>query len=117
MTVLTYITPSDFYTARTDKKDLQGESMSIVLDKTTIAEVKVITRPSCQPCKATLRKFGSYDLTIVDSAINHDEAISLAASVGYASAPVVLVYDQEGTIIDHWSGFNPDRINAVLAAN
>jgi glutaredoxin-like protein NrdH len=89
--------------------------MSLVLDK--IAEVKVITRPSCQPCKATIRKFGSYDLTIIDSAIEREEALALAAEVGYLAAPIVVVYAEDGTIIDHWTGFNPDRINAVVGAN
>lgn len=88
--------------------------MSLVLER--IAEVKVITRPGCQPCKATLRRFGPYDVTIVDSAIDTDEALALAASVGYATAPIIVVYTEDGAIIDHWNGYNPERIDAVIGA-
>ena len=89
--------------------------MSLVLDK--VAEVKVITRPSCQPCKATLRRLGDREITIIDSSIDADVALALAASLGYAAAPIVVVYAEDGSIVDHWSGFNPDRIDSLLGAN
>jgi len=89
--------------------------MSTVLER--VAEVKVITRPSCQPCKATLRRFGDYDLTIIDSSIDTAEALELADSLGYASAPIIVVYAEDGSIVDHWSGFDADRIDSVIGAN
>lgn len=33
-----------------------------------------------------------------------------AKDLGYMQAPVVLVLDLEGNIIDHWSGFRPDKL-------
>jgi len=89
--------------------------MSLVLEK--VAEVKVITRPSCQPCKATLRRLGDREITIIDSSIDTAEALSLASSLGYAAAPIVIVYAEDGSIVDHWTGFDPARIDALLGAN
>jgi len=89
--------------------------MSTVLER--VAEVKVITRPACQPCKATLRRLGDREVTIIDSSVDTDEALALAASLGYAAAPIVVVYAEDGSIVDHWTGFDPARIDALLGAN
>jgi len=84
---------------------------------TDIAEVKVITRPACQPCKMTLRRFGDYDLTIIDSAVDSNTALDLANQLGYSAAPIVVVYDGDGNITDHWTGFVPDKIDSVVNAS
>jgi glutaredoxin len=105
---------------------------SSVLEK--ISEVKVITQPGCQPCKATLRRLGvqiaggsvvlssveeasaklGYKITILDTASEHgEEARTLASQLGYMSAPVVAVYDGDGNIIEHWSGFAPSKLDGI----
>ena len=106
---------------------------SSVLEK--ISEVKVVTQPGCQPCKATLRRLGvqiaggsivlssveeasaklGYKITILDtsSAERGEEARELAAQLGYMSAPVVAVFDGEGNIIEHWSGFSPSKLDVI----
>ena len=40
------------------------------------------------------------------------EAVDYVASLGYREAPVVVVTDGD-KVIDSWSGFSLDRINAL----
>lgn len=72
--------------------------------------VTVYAKPGCPPCNATCRALDKcgldylkIDVTADDSALEHIRAL------GYGSAPVVVAGD------DHWSGFRPDRINALVA--
>lgn len=43
------------------------------------------------------------------------EALAFIKSLGYSEAPVT-VLRQDGEVIDHWSGFSEDRIEALVAA-
>lgn len=69
------------------------------------------SKPLCVQCDATkraLNKAGvAYD--VVDVTEDAD-ALARIKSMGYAQAPVVI------TEQDHWSGFRPDKIKAVVAA-
>ena len=39
------------------------------------------------------------------------EALEAAKGLGYLQAPVVVVRDAENNIVDHWSGFRPEKID------
>lgn len=73
----------------------------------------VLTKPDCVQCSSTYRSLGkkklaysSVDISLPERAGWHAKAKDL----GYMQAPVVLVLDLEGNIIDHWSGFRPDKL-------
>ncbi len=70
--------------------------------------VKVYGVAGCVACDATCRSFDKkgvhYDY--VDLGLD-SVAAEYVASLGYKEAPVVIAGD------DHWSGFRPDRINAL----
>lgn len=77
---------------------------------TAAATITVYTKPACVQCDATykaLEKNGlDYEVVnIVDDAEAHDYVMSL----GYLQAPVVVVNEE------HWSGFRPDRIKALVS--
>jgi hypothetical protein len=44
------------------------------------------------------------------------EAHELVTSLGYAQAPIVIVRDESGGIVDSWSGFQPDNIEKYALA-
>lgn len=73
--------------------------------------VTVYSKPACVQCRATTRaldKAGiAYD--IVDITMD-DEARDYVMALGHLQAPVV----DTGT--ETWSGFRPDRIKALQAA-
>jgi glutaredoxin-like protein NrdH len=76
--------------------------------------VELLSKPACMQCDAT-------DLTLSEGKIEFTkrdmttdkEALALAKSFGFMQAPVVVVRDAAGAIIDKWSGFRPEKIAAL----
>lgn len=73
----------------------------------------VLTKPACVQCDSTKRSaakkglgYESVDISVPEGA----EWYAKAKELGYMQAPVVLVFDLAGVIIDHWSGFRPDKL-------
>ena len=62
--------------------------------------VTVYTKPQCVQCNMTYTK-----VDITEDA----QALEMVKSLGYMQAPVVIAGDE------HWSGFQPDKINALAA--
>ena len=71
--------------------------------------VKVLSKPRCVQCDATKRKLEKLGVAYeeVDLTVDAD-ALNEALSLGYQSAPVVIVGDK------HWSGFRPDKLEALV---
>lgn len=73
--------------------------------------ITVYTKPACVQCNATTRaldKAGlSYDLIDL---MEDADALDTVKALGYQQAPVVMAGG------DHWSGFRPDKIKALVAA-
>lgn len=76
--------------------------------------ITVYTKPDCVQCAATERRLGATPYGIEDA--QSSEATALIAELGHMRAPVVTLTDRHGKVIDHWSGFNPDRIDAAVRA-
>ena len=75
------------------------------------------TGPACMRCRLTeqaLAKAG-VGYAVVDITVNEAARTWIAGDLGYSEAPVVVVED--GTGQDHWSGFRPDNITRIAAAN
>jgi glutaredoxin-like protein NrdH len=69
----------------------------------------VYSNPACVQCDATKKAMDKLriDYQIVD--ISEDShAREYVMALGYLQAPVVVADD------DHWSGFRPDRIKALV---
>lgn len=73
----------------------------------------VYSKPDCVQCKATYRALDSkgLDYTVVDISENDAARDYVVEELGYRQAPVVVVDDN-----DHWSGFRPDQISRIVAA-
>ena len=69
--------------------------------------ITVYTKPACVQCAATERRLGSTPYAIEDA--QSPEAAALIAELGHMRAPVVVVRKND-EVVEHWSGFNPDRI-------
>jgi glutaredoxin-like protein NrdH len=75
----------------------------------------VYSLPDCVQCKATklyLEKRGvEYDEV---NLTQDNDAWELATkTLGYKSAPVVIVRDDDDNIIEHWNGFSPEKIGKL----
>lgn len=73
--------------------------------------ITVFSKPACVQCDATYRALNKHGLefTVVDISTDA-QALESVKALGYQQAPVVFA---DG---DHWSGFRPDRIKALVAA-
>ncbi|CAM3533476.1 glutaredoxin-like protein NrdH [Micrococcus flavus] len=73
--------------------------------------VTVYTKPACVQCNATYRALDkkgiAYD--VVDMS-QDPEALERVRGLGFMQAPVVV------TETDSWSGFRPDKIDALAEA-
>ncbi|MCQ9162944.1 NrdH-redoxin [Arthrobacter sp. STN4] len=78
------------------------------------ASVTIVSNPRCVQCKATYRDLARHSIphAIDEDVFSPDHALAL--SLGHSQAPVVLVRDSAtGILVDHWSGFQPDRIASL----
>ncbi|WP_099332969.1 glutaredoxin-like protein NrdH [Actinomyces minihominis] len=72
--------------------------------------ITVYSKPRCVQCDATYRALDKHGVSYETVDVSVDaEALQYIVGLGYNQAPVVIVGDS------HWSGFRPDRINAVVA--
>lgn len=71
--------------------------------------ITVFSKPACVQCNATYRALDKHglDYTIVDMS-KDAEALESVKALGYQQAPVVFAGG------DHWSGFRPDKIKALV---
>lgn len=76
--------------------------------------VEIYGKPQCVQCDATVRhaKRKNIDYEYFQFS-DHDIAQEIAREAGYMSAPVVIVKDDAGEIVNHWAGYSPDKLNAV----
>lgn len=72
-------------------------------------EITVYTKPACVQCNATYKALDKAGLEYRVVDISEDpEARDYVMALGYLQAPVVVAGD------DHWSGFRPDRVKALV---
>lgn len=81
-----------------------------------MTELVVYTKPGCVQCNATYRaldkkgiEYSSIDVSVAP------EDLEKIRALGYMQAPVVAKY-LDGEVVDHWSGFRPDKIDELVAA-
>ena len=78
--------------------------------------VTVYGKPACVQCNATnmkLQRLG-IEYEYIDVSTNAD-ALEYTKGLGYMSAPVVVTRNADGSMSDHWSGYQPDKLNALAA--
>lgn len=74
--------------------------------------VTVYTKPACVQCIATYRALDKQGIAYEKRDISMDpEARDYVMALGYLQAPVVVAGNT------HWSGFRPDRINALAGGS
>lgn len=72
-------------------------------------------KPQCVQCDATVRALGDTEYEVID--LTQDETALLAVKeLGYQQAPVVVCRFPSG-VEEHWSGFQPGKINDYKTAS
>ena len=68
----------------------------------------VYTKPNCVQCTMTKRALTEKGVPFEEADILDPQNLEAAKFLGYMAAPVVVAGD------DHWAGFRPDKINALV---
>lgn len=73
--------------------------------------ITLLSKPACGQCVATKLDLDKKGVSFeTDNIYNHMDTV---ADLGYMSAPVVLVRDEKGDIVDSWSGFRTEKISEL----
>jgi glutaredoxin-like protein NrdH len=75
--------------------------------------VTIYTKPDCMPCRATKRALTKRGVEYVEAPAR--EHVATLARYGYQAAPVIVVEDTTGEVVDHWSGYRPDKCDTLVA--
>lgn len=80
-----------------------------------IMTIELYSKPACIQCnqsKKTLDKLGlEYSVTDVTE---DPQAYEFVVSLGFRAAPVLIIKDSEGNVLDQWAGFQPEKLNALV---
>jgi glutaredoxin-like protein NrdH len=81
---------------------------SVAMKRKIAMEIQIYSKPACVQCTATYRALDKQGLeyTVIDIT-EESGAQQQVEALGYRQLPVVVVGE------DHWSGFRPDRIQAL----
>lgn len=67
---------------------------------------------TCQACKFTEKRMEYYGLEATKVRVDEDEgAMERIQALGHSQAPVVIV-EEGGNVIDHWSGFQESKLES-----
>lgn len=74
--------------------------------------VTVYSRPDCVQCNATYRALSKKGIAYETVGLSQDpDALEHIRALGHLRAPVIIAGQ------DHWSGFRPDKIDELAAAD
>lgn len=73
--------------------------------------VTVYSSPGCVQCNATYRALDKKGIAHTVDDAKEETNNAMLKELGHMQAPGVIVRNPEGEIVDHWSGFRPDKIS------
>lgn len=83
-----------------------------------VEKVTVFSKPDnqCRPCWATKKRLDSNGTVYEPIDVTTDaEGMAKAMSYGFLQTPIVVVDFADGTQ-ETWSGYDPDKIDSLVAA-
>lgn len=101
----------------------EGEE-KLTENATSRYDITVYSKPRCPQCDATARLLNRMGAPYTKVDVTEDDvAYAFVKNMGYQQVPVVVVRDRhvegdgrDGNIVEHWSGFNPDRVKRAATA-
>lgn len=79
-------------------------------------KILVYGKTGCQPCTATKRWLDEREILFTPLDITMTENRVACSYLGYAEAPVIVITGESG-VVQHWSGFRPDKLDELLRGN
>lgn len=79
--------------------------------------VTLYSKENCVQCKASERKLDELKVNFEHDDATTEENLSYIHSLDktYMRAPIMVV-SVDGVVVDHWTGYRPDKIEELAAA-
>lgn len=79
-----------------------------------MSKVTVFSKPHCVQCNATKRALDKASVAHVVIDVSESvAAFDYLSDKGHSQMPVVEVFDNDGELVDSWTGFDPEKIKAL----
>jgi len=77
--------------------------------------ITVYTLPNCVQCNQTKKLLDKLELKyeVVDASTSEEGYRYITETLGYKQAPVVVVTNDKGQTIEHWSGFRLEQLQEL----
>lgn len=77
--------------------------------------VTVYVKNNCIQCVRTKKWLTENSIPFQTVNVEDDEqALQYMLNLGYKAAPVIIVTDDDEETADHWSGFNPEKLQQLI---
>jgi glutaredoxin-like protein NrdH len=78
-------------------------------------EVTLYSKEHCVQCTASERRLVQKEIEFIHQDATTEESLAFIKSLdpAYMRAPILTVYE-DGVIVDHWTGYRPDKIDALV---
>lgn len=77
--------------------------------------VTLYNKPACPQCTATERKLVDLGIKFSHEPALDEKNLSYIKGLGHLQAPVVTVVNDDGELVNHWSGYRPDLLGELVA--
>lgn len=77
--------------------------------------IEVYSKPSCIQCTQSKKRLEQLGLEYTETDIfdNPEAYTFITEELKFRAAPVIVVKDTEGVIVESWAGFNPEKIETL----
>ena len=77
--------------------------------------IEVYSKPSCIQCTQSKKRLEQLGLEYTETDIfeNPDAYTFVTETLKFRAAPVIVVKNTNGEIVESWSGFNPEKIETL----
>ena len=78
--------------------------------------VELFSKPNCIQCSQTKKLFDKLGVDYIEYDVSKDATAFdyVSDRLGYSAVPVITVSDDEGELLDSWSGFIPEKAQLLL---
>lgn len=77
--------------------------------------VELYSKPNCVQCTQSKKLLDKLGVAYTTLDVMEDETAYnfVVNELGYKAAPVLVVRDSKGNVVNSWSGFQPDNLNTL----
>ncbi len=77
--------------------------------------VEVFSKSGCVACRQSMKTLDRLGVPYAHKNIEEDEAAyNKVKSLGFMQAPVIIVTDEAGRVVNSFSGYQPEKLEALV---